>query len=47
MADNSNRSVLDLGQAVVECVDSLQENIFRLHRNTIVVFRPLVPPNIR
>ena len=38
MTDNGNRFVLDLGQAAVECVDSLQENIFRFLRNTIVVF---------
>ena len=45
MADNGNWLVVDLGQAEVECIHSLPEDIFRFLRNTIFVFGPPMPPD--
>ena len=47
VADNSERPLLDLGQAAFECGHALQEYILGFDRDTVVVFRPLMPPAIR
>ncbi len=47
MAYNCERAPLDLGQVLREFGHALQENILGFDRDTLVVFRPLVPPVIR